>query len=284
MSHSLDPDPLWSERHGRAPIAAFDHAGVRRTFAAIVSEYQARGWFQEYFGYDCVDKGFVAGKLGGDIEGALLIETGRSNIWPVPVKAASWDDDTLFDMVEFLYRCVSAGIEESGRYHEFAGCGWHFSHFNNEEGQRDYRRTVNRLLERYEGGFDLSNIGRVERRLPLQVAELMASPLVGVSPEEIHIAEAVRKYQSRVGLDRRDAVRDLADVLESMRSLVREHMFTRDQQALFQIANQFWIRHNDPDQRRDYDHDAWWDWLFHLYLSSIRLVQRLTSDSTQRQL
>ena len=52
-------------------------------------------------------------------------------------------------------------------------------------------------------------------------------------------------------------------------------MFSKDEGALFKIANQFWVRHNDPDQRRDYDHDAWWDWLFHLYLSSIRLVQRL---------
>ncbi len=97
--------------------------------------------------------------------------------------------------------------------------------------------------------------------------------------DEAHIAEGVRKYRSRVGRDRRDAVRDLADVVERLRPTVKEHMFSKDEGALFQIANQFWIRHNDPGQRRDYDHDAWWDWLFHLYLSSIRLVQRLATDA-----
>ncbi len=30
----------------------------------------------------------------------------------------------------------------------------------------------------------------------------------------------------------------------------------------FETANKFWIRHNKPGQLRDYDHDAWWSWLF----------------------
>jgi hypothetical protein len=207
-------------------------------FAAVVSEFESRGWFQEFFGYDCADAGFVPARLGQDIEGALFIETGRPKLWPVTLHAASWDEDTLFDMVEFLYRCVGVGIKESGRLHSFAGCGWHFNSFDQRTGRREYRAKINRILGRYGAGFELTDAGHVERRLPEQVAELAPTPLGAELDDEVHVAEAVRKYKSRVGLDRRDAVRDLADVLEHLRPKVTEHMFSKDEASLFQIANQ----------------------------------------------
>jgi hypothetical protein len=256
--------PLWSERHGRGPVASLDYWGVRSMFGAVISELDAQGWFQESFGYECVDAGFVPGRLGEDVDRAMLLDTGRSEVWPVKDHVGSWDDDTLFDMVEYLFRHVSAGLKETGRFHDFSGCGWHFNHFDQEEGQGQYRRKVNRVLARYGDGFELATDGEVERQLPQQVAELALPLQTAETTDEGHIAEAIRKYKSRVGLDRRDAVRDLADVLERLRPKVKEHLFSKDERALFQIANEFWVRHNNSDQLRHYNHDAWWDWLFHV--------------------
>lgn len=271
--------PLWSERQGRGPRVLFDHDEVRRVFASTVSEFEVRGWFQEWFGYVCVDSGHVPGRLGEDVQAALLIEVGRLDVWPVRTNAGSWTDDALFDMVEFLFRCISAGIKETGRFHSFSGCGWHFSQFDQAEGQAAYRDRINMILARYGDGFELTDKGLVERHLHQQIADLAISPAKIERSDEEHVAEAIRKYRSRAGLDRRDAIRDLADVLERLRPSLKDHLFSKDESAMFQIANQFWIRHNRPDQRRDYNHDAWWDWIFHLYLSSIRLVQRLETDS-----
>jgi hypothetical protein len=50
---------------------------------------------------------------------------------------------------------------------------------------------------------------------------------------------------------------------------------------LFEMANKFFIRHNKPHERRDYDRDVWLDWMFVTYLSSIRLVQRLSQAEEQ---
>ena len=45
---------------------------------------------------------------------------------------------------------------------------------------------------------------------------------------------------------------------------------------LFEMANKFWIRHNKPGELRDYDHEAWWSWLFYVYLASIALVTHIS--------
>ena len=92
-----------------------------------------------------------------------------------------------------------------------------------------------------------------------------------------HVTAAIHKFRSRSSTptQRRDAVRDLADVLESIRADVKEQMLNEAERALFEIANKFWIRHNKPGERRNYDHEAWWSWLFYLYLDSIALVSHL---------
>lgn len=91
------------------------------------------------------------------------------------------------------------------------------------------------------------------------------------------MANAIHKFRARSATrtDRRDAVRDLADVLERIRTDVKAHMLSKDEAALFEIANKFWIRHNKPTDKREYDHEAWWSWLFYLYMDSIALVTHL---------
>lgn len=271
--------PLWSERHGRGPRAEpLELPQARRLFASVVAEFDRRGWFQEAFGYECVDAGFVPGRTGEAVEETILLETGRDNVWPISQYINDWDEDTLLDMVEYFHHNVSAGVEEEGYFHSFAGCGWHFQEFDADRGRREYREQVNRFLPLYEDGFELSENGAVERLLGEGFADLIEPPPDGdplPEGDEETIRRALREFRSRNLRARRDAVRDLADVLERNRATIERHMFRRDEDALYEIANKYWIRHNKPEERRDYNHDAWWDWIFHLYLSSIRLVQRL---------
>ncbi len=277
-----DP-PLWAERQGRGPRAApLSLEQARRFFAAVVSDFKRRGWFQEAFGYECIDDGFVPGHLGEAVEEAIFLETGRDRVWPVSNHFQIWDEDTLFDMVEYLYRNVSAGIEEAGRYHSFGGCGWHFREFESERGQSEYRSRVNEFLPKYDEGFELTEEGTIERVLGDTYVDLAEPPSDGTPlPEgdEDAIRRALQKFRSRDLAVRRDAVRDLADVLERSRASIERHMFSKDSDNLYELANKYWIRHNKPHERRDYDHEAWWDWIFHLYLASIRLVQRLAASA-----
>jgi hypothetical protein len=44
---------------------------------------------------------------------------------------------------------------------------------------------------------------------------------------------------------------------------------------LFNIANNFAIRHNNREQRGEYDREVWLRWMFYVYLATIHAVSRV---------
>ncbi|MDP5226544.1 MULTISPECIES: hypothetical protein [Arthrobacter] len=239
--------------------------------------------FQQAFGYDCVDEGFVQGTLGPRASDRISIVLGYDDVWPFnESRIASWSDDQLFDVIEFLYDHVSKGDRIGGYLHTFNDCGWHYRKFDAEQGRSEYRGRVNEILSRVEDGFELTAGGQIMRLAPEGLEPLLLEDArnLGESNQD-HVRSAIHKFRSRASssTQRRDAVRDLADVLENIRPDVKEYLFSEDERALFEIANKFWIRHNKPGERREYDHEAWWTWLFYLYLDSISLVDHLKEKS-----
>lgn len=47
-----------------------------------------------------------------------------------------------------------------------------------------------------------------------------------------------------------------------------------DEKDLFNIANNFLIRHHNDKQKTDYDANLWLSWMFYIYLSTIHLILR----------
>jgi hypothetical protein len=64
---------------------------------------------------------------------------------------------------------------------------------------------------------------------------------------------------------------------ERRRGVLAQALAKSDRGALFDIANNFHIRHQDAKQQRDYD-DYYLDWIFWLYLSTIELTNRVLDD------
>jgi hypothetical protein len=79
--------------------------------------------------------------------------------------------------------------------------------------------------------------------------------------------------------ERRDAIRDLADVLEYLRPRLKTALTKKDEAALFEIANNFGIRHHNAEQRTDYDKPIWYSWIFYYYLATIHAAVRLIERS-----
>lgn len=155
----------------------------------------------------------------------------------------------------------------------------HYTTFDREPAQRKFRKEINDLLQDYGDGFALSLTGEIERVPEAGFAHLVVTGLPGADPANVdeRVQAAVSKYLRRSSSldDRRDAVRGLADVLEYLRPKLKQALQSNDEADLFNIANNFAIRHHNQKQRSNYDPNIWTSWIFYFYLATIHAAQRL---------
>ena len=85
-----------------------------------------------------------------------------------------------------------------------------------------------------------------------------------------------RRHRSTLE-DRRSAVRELVDVLEFLKPEIKKTLNRKDETDLFNIANNFGIRHHNAGQQTEYDKSIWYSWMFYFYLATIHSVLRLTN-------
>ena len=78
-------------------------------------------------------------------------------------------------------------------------------------------------------------------------------------------------------------MRELADVLEFLRPQIKQSMMSADESALFNLANNFAIRHHKREQRGDYDKRIWLLWAFYVYLATIQAVTGLNERPGSRE-
>jgi hypothetical protein len=137
---------------------------------------------------------------------------------------------------------------------------------------------VNSYLADYDKGYELTTDGEI-----VEVAEPGAEMLVNAElPREIgadirhKVIEAVRHYRRRGATltDRHAAVRSLADVFERLRPSLLQAIDKKDERDLFNIANNFAIRHDNDKQKTGYDRSLWIAWMFYFYLATLHYAAR----------
>ncbi|RYE62008.1 MAG: hypothetical protein EOO82_00595 [Oxalobacteraceae bacterium] len=243
-------------------------------FVRLFAQLNEEGFTHEDFGYWCVDMQDVKGKVV-DVEFTILMSLRKPDLWPIQEKAALYSEDDLFDVIEFLYDHVSKPI--SGHMHSFNQCGMHWETFDKEAGQKEFRKRVNELLALYQHRFELSADGLILRQAPSGFEHLLDAT-VPTDDKTImaRVKAAVNEYRRHgASLDvRRHAVSDLAGVLEALRPRMAEAITSNDEKDLFNIANNFMIRHHNDKQKTDYEHNLWLSWMFYVYLSTIHLILR----------
>lgn len=265
----------FSVRAGRRP-PTIDLAIAKRLFLAVFEQLETEYHWQELLGYDCVDEGPVNGLAGSDPAAFVLLRTHRADLWPVSAHVGDWDEPTFFDAVEFLFDHVSQGTR--GELHSFMNCGWHYVEFDRAAGRQRFRSEMNPILTQLGAGWELTERGEIVRRVDAEVKDLLdrALPATAEAGIQERVTAAARKFRDR-GSDRdarRDAVRDLADILERLRPSAKEVLSKKDDAMIFELANKFGIRHWNEQQLTDYD-PIWLSWMFHFYLATIHAVTRL---------
>ena len=273
--------PYYSVRTGKNPSGGkISFETLRSLYRSEIQRWDDRGYLQEHFGYWCIDSGDVPGRLGSDVGARMLFSLNKEGLWPLHERIDEYTEDDLFDVIEFVFDHISKPLQ--GQMHSWNGCGMHWETFDQVEGQAEYWSMLNQLLSKYGDGYELTSAGEVLARAPDGVAPLLDAPVPSDDPNvNKRVASAVSKFRRRHATpdDRRDAVRDLADVLEYLRPQLSSVMTKKDDGDLFNIANNFGVRHHRAGQQTDYDQAIWLSWMFYFYLATIHAGIRFIDKS-----
>lgn len=248
----------------------------KKLFLSLYKKYDVLCYFQQAFGTWCVDAGLVPGTLGPDVNGAILLTLRKEDLWPVWERIEWYEEADIFDIIEFLFDTISKPID--GHYHNYSDCGWHYNTFNKAAGQDIFRKEVNQILSIYGKGYELSAEGEILEFVEDGLAPLIEASLPTFDPENVEgrvqiAVNKFRRYRSSLE-DRKNALRDLADVLEYLRPTIKNVLDSKDEADLFNIANNFGVRHHNRNQKTDYDQSIWCSWMFYYYLATIHACIR----------
>lgn len=271
-----EPRPYWSQRqNGPAAATATDLPATITRCRSAISELEDEHWFARTLGFDCVDGHGESNTTKAEV---LKRRVGKPQL--VDLSTERWTEDDLCDYVEVMHDIAARPTR--GWFHSFGGCGWHPTDYERGSGQALYRWRINRVLDESTLGLRLAaegeDVGRVVRVLPGGLDDLvikLADESATGDPSVPHAIGLFRRHGA-TREDRRSAVRELADVLEGHRQLLKDEMLTKDEAALFQIANQFGIRHRGAGQQTNYE-DVYLDWVFHWYLATVDLIRQIVS-------
>lgn len=277
--------PYYSIRTGKNPAAVLDLPVLRRMFLIVYQELQRAGYFDESFGSWCIDSGAMPGTLGEDIDGTFFLKLRKPGLWPINQKIEDYSEDDLFDVIEFLFDHASKPID--GHHHSYGNCGMHWSTFSREQGRAEFRVRANRLLGGYGKGFSLSERGEILEAPDPGMSALIEANLPPHEPNNVEAkvkaaTEKFRRHHATIE-DRREAIRALADVLEFLRPQIRNVLSSQDESDLFNLANNFGIRHHNQKQKTNYDQPIWHSWMFYYYLATIHACFRLLAKSSETQ-
>jgi len=279
----------WRERKGipRSTSSA-EVAGnsMRTQFSIVLVELDQLGYWDDAAHPPCVDDSYETLETLGDV---VERELGRAiDLEFMPRASASeagtvvgldqLAEDEFFELVEIFHDL--AARPRSRYFHEY-GHDWHHSDFAGRTGRAIYRWRVNGVLSDAQLPYRLADQGELVGRLIATFddgrSELLRIVSENASPEEqSRLDHAISLFLRRGSTvdETRSAVKNLADFLENERNLLKAELFSKDERALFEIANKFGIRHHEASQQADYD-PAFLDWVFWWYLATIELTQRL---------
>lgn len=250
---------------------------LRRIFGDILHGYSERGYLQKTFGYECVDADIVPGEKGSSLASFLLTDALIVTQDPVWENLGTLEEKQILGIHEVIFHVIARPV--GGTYHSYGNCGWHYTTFDVPAGQADFVEAVNKYLRLYPPGYRLTDEGVLELLMEEPASTILDASLPQAAPQAVQerVRRAVRRFRNGLSSwdDRESAVRDLGDVLESIRPEARKHLTRKDEGAMFEILNSFGIRHMREDQREEYDRPVFLTWFFYEMLAAIHACLRL---------
>ncbi|MCD2104887.1 hypothetical protein O4214_30605 [Rhodococcus erythropolis] len=259
---------------------------LQRAWLSMVQALQGSGYLGQVAAGYCEDTHDGHYHPDAEIEKIISDLTGLSVWYPalaqfdgMAIDSESWSEPIFYTLVEVFHDLVARPRRRW--YHTWNDCGWHYENFAQNPAQMLYRWRVNKLFTEAGNPLQIAktgeDVGRLVEGTDQERQELIASALRTNDTERRNTVEhAVALFRGRDAgrEEKRSACIALAALLEERRDLMKQELLSKDEGALFTLANQFDIRHRRADQKGDYD-DAYLEWVYWWYLATVDLVEKL---------
>jgi len=206
------------------------------------------------------------------------------NFQPFPITEWKEDcitDDHIFDVLEFLYDHVSKPGEWTQMVSDTGFFYNDYDGYDDEIGKEEFLVTANSFLCDYKSGFELSKDGIVLAIGTDGLQQIFNADIIPYDEVNVdsRVRNAILKWRDRhlTLSEKKEAINEMAQVFEWLK---KSKQITRvlskdDESAIFNIANNFSIRHHNPKQKTGYDKAIWYSWMFHFYLATYHATIRL---------
>lgn len=283
----------FSDREGGPKPRTLDELpeGAWKGLVAAFSRGFDRNLFAEDFPMQCPDGAGIYGT--SEVNMAHSIAGQIPDLEGFPVANDCPGTDVAMDLVEFAWQHASSP-KVKGRHsyfnHDHLG-------FDRGKGRSEWRDEVNLILRRHGVRLEITDVGRVERIGSLPAQTLLETPMPPSGDEKLDtlLSTAIGKYQDRRIQTRREALEQLWDALERVKTVLDvdkkrgvaaliQRMASSDElrdlineefRNLTDIGNTFEIRHHETDKHQV--PEAMVDYLFVRALALIDLAVRAIS-------
>ena len=266
----------YSQRAGKTPsaITIDDLASIIRI---AFKRFVTKGYFLYSFGK--IDKSgysdpYYSQKLFEEL--TIIFGSRDGEILQCLGSSMRVNRNSLFDLIEFLADRV-AKIKPNVRYPNDDYVPTQ-SEISVDEGREEWCAEINQHLTRLDPPYRLNVLCQIESLPPEGLQDLVdncANPSQGDGMNDTikHACRMFLKHNS-TREDKRMSLTALVGILEQVREDVKKCIQHDDEQNLFNIANNYSIRHNNIKQKTDYG-DEYFHWVFYYFLATIDLVGKL---------
>lgn len=197
-------------------------------------------------------------------------------VYPISEYYESYQEETLFTVIEILYDHIA--------YYDYET-----EELIKEEPKKEFCEQINNILRLYKNGYYLEPQNGFIMEMPNEaLKEQLAyegNDMEDAVYKQLCIAsEMYYRFDSNEEMKKK-AINILADILESIREDVKnvlnsEYQINKKEhdRLIFDIVNNYNIRHNNVKQKTDYSKDIWYDWMMQYYTSTIITYHRLKRE------
>lgn len=231
-------------------------------------------WIKSDYGEEYLK---IPAYFGADPEMFFMNHLQSLEIYPIEDYYEEYSEDKLFSVIEILYDKISSYDDEY--------------ELEIEKPRNEFAIQINNILKFYNSGYYLeTNSGTIckdtnnalKKMLSEDLAEVISSDIM----EKMHTAIKIYyRFNSTLELKKK-AISILADILEPLRNDLKNNLNdiydiskNNHDKLIFDIVNNFDVRHNNSKQNTNYEKDIWYDWMMQYYTSVIVTYYKLEKKS-----